>query len=152
MKRKNDIQQIIKSNLQIPYFKEFIKFASEIEKSSQFKKQIKNEFLLSRYNVLKYVLKVKDKFGIKLETFLISVFLFDFYISKHTAVMKTVDSSLDSQDETDTSVLSDEITSVALTCLFIASKFNEIYPPELKYVFSAEISIQEYMQIEKSIL
>ena len=101
-----------------------------------------NKFNLSymkRFSFINLFISFQHELYLKQETFYLTLNIFDRYIQK-----------LNSQE-----IISDDVNKIAVTCLFIASKYEEIYAPYLKeflQLFKLKYSKKEIFLQEDEIL
>ena len=94
---------------------------------------------MKRFSFINLFISFQNELYLKQETFYLTLNLFDRYIQK-----------LNPQE-----IISDDLNKIAVTCLFIASKYEEIYAPYLKeflQIFKLKYSKKEIFLQEDEIL
>jgi len=101
-----------------------------------------NKFNLSymkRFSFINLFISFQHELCLKQETFYLTLNIFDRYIQKLNSL----------------EIISDDLNKIAVTCLFIASKYEEIYAPYLKeflQLFKLKYSKREIFLAEDEIL
>jgi hypothetical protein len=94
---------------------------------------------LKRFSFINLFISFQREFSLRQETLYLSINLFDRYIQKIFSENK----------------ITEDLNLIALTCLFIASKYEEIYPPYLKDfldIFKNKYNKEEIFSKENDIL
>ena len=116
-------------------------FIDENENRPDYKKLKENfsqQEACIRYNCLNMVISISETFKYRQETFYLIYNLFDRYLL-HLKQSKVIDK--------------DKIKKVLITCIFIATKYEEIYPPFLEdYLVYFKFSFDEIFKLEYKIL
>lgn len=112
-------------------------FPNPMDKDSNINSQ--NLTYMKRFSFINLFISFQHELILKQETLYLTINIFDRYIQK-----------LNSQR-----IIAEDINKIAVTCLFIASKYEEIYPPYLKeflQIFKLKYIKREIILTELDIL